>query len=85
VRRSMSEPAAVPGPVVLPRAPTMPFRAPTSHGHAHGSDNRYLMKLAFGALGVVYGDIGTSPLYSVRECFVAAWRPAAGTSSACCP
>ena len=25
--------------------------------------------LALGALGVVYGDIGTSPLYSIRECF----------------
>ena len=25
--------------------------------------------LALGALGVVYGDIGTSPLYTVRECF----------------
>jgi KUP system potassium uptake protein len=25
--------------------------------------------LALGALGVVYGDIGTSPLYAVRECF----------------
>jgi len=25
--------------------------------------------LAFGATGVVYGDIGTSPLYAVRECF----------------
>lgn len=25
--------------------------------------------LAIGALGVVYGDIGTSPLYTVRECF----------------
>jgi KUP system potassium uptake protein len=24
---------------------------------------------ALGALGVVYGDIGTSPLYAVRECF----------------
>ncbi len=28
-----------------------------------------LAKLAFGALGVVYGDIGTSPLYALRECF----------------
>ena len=28
-----------------------------------------LWKLALGALGVVYGDIGTSPLYAVRECF----------------
>ena len=25
--------------------------------------------LALGALGVVYGDIGTSPLYAIRECF----------------
>ncbi len=28
-----------------------------------------LFKLALGALGVVYGDIGTSPLYALRECF----------------
>ena len=27
--------------------------------------------LALGALGVVYGDIGTSPLYAVKECFAA--------------
>ncbi len=26
--------------------------------------------LAVAALGVVYGDIGTSPLYAVRECFI---------------
>ena len=26
------------------------------------------MKLALGAIGVVYGDIGTSPLYAVKEC-----------------
>src|SRR5690349_16542226 len=25
--------------------------------------------LIVGALGVVYGDIGTSPLYTVRQCF----------------
>ncbi len=28
-----------------------------------------ILALTLGALGVVYGDIGTSPLYSVRECF----------------
>src|SRR5678816_3693538 len=28
-----------------------------------------LAALALGALGVVYGDIGTSPLYALRECF----------------
>ena len=32
-------------------------------------DARYTLGLAFGALGVVYGDIGTSPLYAFRECF----------------
>jgi KUP system potassium uptake protein len=30
---------------------------------------RYLATLALTALGVVYGDIGTSPLYALRECF----------------
>jgi KUP system potassium uptake protein len=29
-------------------------------------------RLTLGALGVVYGDIGTSPLYTLRECFGAA-------------
>jgi KUP system potassium uptake protein len=28
-----------------------------------------LARLALGALGVVYGDIGTSPLYAMKECF----------------
>jgi KUP system potassium uptake protein len=27
------------------------------------------MKLAVGAIGVVFGDIGTSPLYAFREAF----------------
>lgn len=30
---------------------------------------RYLLGLSLAAIGVVYGDIGTSPLYAVRECF----------------
>lgn len=30
---------------------------------------RYLALLTVGALGVVYGDLGTSPLYALRECF----------------
>lgn len=33
---------------------------------AHESNH---FKLCLAALGVVYGDIGTSPLYTVRECF----------------
>jgi len=28
-----------------------------------------LAKLSLGAIGVVYGDIGTSPLYAIKECF----------------
>jgi KUP system potassium uptake protein len=30
---------------------------------------RALALLALGALGIVYGDIGTSPLYALKECF----------------
>src|SRR5213595_2926618 len=36
-----------------------------SHGHAHGP----LYKLVIGAIGIVYGDIGTSPIYAFRETF----------------
>src|SRR4029453_4180514 len=32
-------------------------------------DQGGLFALAFGALGIVYGDIGTSPLYAFRESF----------------
>jgi len=41
-----------------------------SHPHSHEKNkSRYLAALSLGALGVVYGDIGTSPLYGMRECF----------------
>jgi KUP system potassium uptake protein len=33
------------------------------------SDRGHRLALVVGALGVVYGDIGTSPLYALRECF----------------
>lgn len=36
---------------------------------AVGHSQRPLLYLALGALGVVYGDIGTSPLYALRESF----------------
>ncbi|WP_433934799.1 potassium transporter Kup [Sorangium cellulosum] len=43
-------------------------RAPTpSAAHAHGTKKMWPLMLA--ALGVVYGDIGTSPLYAMKECF----------------
>ena len=37
--------------------------------HHAPSGGRDLVILALTALGVVYGDIGTSPLYALRECF----------------
>ncbi len=40
-------------------------RASTHDGHAPGGS---LKSLALAALGVVFGDIGTSPLYAIKEC-----------------
>jgi KUP system potassium uptake protein len=37
--------------------------------HINSKSQAGLFALSLGALGVVYGDIGTSPLYAVRECF----------------
>ena len=38
----------------------------TAHTARHGTS---VAVLALAALGVVYGDIGTSPLYAIKECF----------------
>jgi KUP system potassium uptake protein len=35
----------------------------------HGRLNKKILLLAVGALGIVFGDIGTSPLYTIKECF----------------
>ncbi|HSM92468.1 MAG TPA: potassium transporter Kup [Anaeromyxobacteraceae bacterium] len=37
--------------------------------HRAPPSGRALLTLSLGALGVVYGDIGTSPLYALKECF----------------
>lgn len=34
------------------------------------ASNNSMRTMALAALGVVYGDIGTSPLYTLRECFI---------------
>ena len=41
-----------------------PVRAPVG---ARGEHRRGFAALTLGALGVVFGDIGTSPLYALRE------------------
>ncbi len=40
-----------------------------AHGPATDGGKSALFKLALAAVGVVFGDIGTSPLYTLRECF----------------
>ncbi|GAB4087500.1 potassium transporter Kup [Hydrogenophaga soli] len=54
-------------PLSTPSAPGAPDLDATATPHAarrHG-----LAALTLGAIGVVYGDIGTSPLYTVKEVF----------------
>ncbi len=56
----------------LNRSPrlTDPSKTPPLHGHETGPKSPgALAALALGALGVVYGDIGTSPLYALKESF----------------
>jgi K+ transporter len=59
--------------------PRLPRRSHTQTAHdlpsAHAPHGK-LAVLAIGALGVVYGDIGTSPLYAIDQIFI---RPAGVT------
>jgi len=45
------------------------------------SPHKNLAALSLAALGVVFGDIGTSPLYAVRECFHGEYGIAASTEN----
>ena len=38
-------------------------------------DKKRMATLTLAALGIVYGDIGTSPLYSIKEVFGGAHHP----------
>ena len=54
--------------------PPQSVSAEPAFSSGHGKPNeqqdfKRKLVLALGALGVVYGDIGTSPLYTVKECF----------------
>ena len=52
----------------------MPQRSIVAHKGARDDDaqTRRFWPLTLGAIGVVYGDIGTSPIYAFREAVVAA-------------
>ncbi|QQN73699.1 potassium transporter Kup [Croceicoccus sp. YJ47] len=47
-------------------SPTLPAGLPADQ---HRSHEKNVLKLAVGAIGVVFGDIGTSPLYAMRDTF----------------
>ncbi len=51
-------------------------------GNGHPEKQAGFWALAVGSVGVVYGDIGTSPLYAFRESMRAAARSGAGVSEA---
>jgi KUP system potassium uptake protein len=50
-------------------------RPASSHSSPAGTSTERQAALTLGALGVVFGDIGTSPLYALRECFVGRHGP----------
>ena len=56
---------AAPGVGAPPLEDDLPHSAP--------AQGRALLALSLAALGVVYGDIGTSPLYAIKECFAAGY------------
>src|SRR4029078_12338554 len=56
-------------PPPVPAKPAPSTAAPSSTAPPGLTGNRYLAYLTLTALGVVFGDIGTSPLYAFRECF----------------
>jgi KUP system potassium uptake protein len=58
--------SSAPGPGLAVAVASIPADQRASHAPPTG---RYLASLCLSALGVVYGDIGTSPLYAIRECF----------------
>jgi KUP system potassium uptake protein len=53
--------------------------AHAGHGETHSTEN--FPSLMLGSIGVVYGDIGTSPLYAFREAAIAAGNGINGIST----
>ncbi len=63
-------------------APALPDVRDPAPGHHHQGG---LLKLAIGAVGIVFGDIGTSPLYAFRQTLPASIRcPSTGSTSWAC-
>src|SRR2546421_12847606 len=75
MRRSLNEAAHKLGHWSVRPAPDKPAAEPSPELAAALDDQRDVVAhagrlvLALGALGIVYGDIGTSPLYTVQTIF----------------
>ena len=65
----------------LPPAPGAETLSPENPGAGHGHGSGGLLKLAVGAVGVVFGDIGTSPIYAFRETFAGHHKLAPDTAN----
>ena len=61
------------------------FEFPDGIMNEHKKDSspkgKSLAVLSLAAIGVVYGDIGTSPIYAIRESFHSSYGLAASTSN----
>jgi len=66
----------MPSDVVVPAAETA-----AAHGRGDAHSTAGFKGLMIGSIGVVYGDIGTSPLYALREAVIAAAGPSGVVTS----
>ena len=57
--------------------------AAAAHGVENEHSDKHFWALALGSIGVVYGDIGTSPLYALREAVTAAKQHGAAGPRPC--
>src|SRR3989338_3621258 len=65
-----SEASGAPASDCAPASSDIPSQdggPPNGSGHGHDVKGHGFMALALGSIGVVFGDIGTSPLYALRE------------------
>src|SRR6188474_2016522 len=54
--------------ILIPQGPALSKTMSQPESSSPSTSRMWLLMLA--ALGVVFGDIGTSPLYAMKECFI---------------
>ena len=63
-------------------APASPYQGASPSGLRKTAEHGPLLPLTLGALGIVFGDIGTSPLYAFSECVKQVRNPVTGALEA---